>query len=183
MRSTNRPLRPTVARTVSLRFSALALLVATAAACATATVGAGAARSESAFGWGRFRLGMSLEAARDGAGGPLELRTIEDRCGRAGARVVEAGHELFLGFTGDALGDTLQSIVLRLAPEATKERVVADLKRRFPGLRYRPDPRWPNMSETENPKPLYVHPDIPDQGYLVGTEEGWVWISYLGCLD
>lgn len=157
------------------------LCLASGAACAPAAVSSGVGRSDSALGWEGFQLGMTVEEAARRSDGELELRRIDDRCGETGARLFHQGRELFLGFT-EAAG-VLRSIVLRLPPEATEEEIVRDLERRLPGLRYRPDPRWPNMSERENPKPVYVHPDLPDQGFLVGTEEGWLWISYLRCLD
>lgn len=162
----------------------LALVAAVAAAaCAPATVGSGPSRSATALGWGDLTLGMTLEQAGTRTGETLEVRPIEDACGEAGARLIRDGRELFLGFSEDAPTATLHTIVWRLPTDASKEEVVRDLERRFPGLRYRPDPRWPNMPEDENPKPLYVHPDVPDQGILVGVEEGWMWITYLRCLD
>lgn len=159
------------------------LIVSASLACVTATVGSGLDRSETALGWASFRLGMTLAEARDLARAGLDLRRIEDRCAGAGSRLVHDGQEVFLSFTRDAPDAALQSIVLRLPPDATKGEVVRDLERRFPGLRYRPDPRWPDMSEEENPKPLYSDPDLPDQAFLVGVDEGWMWISYLRCLD
>lgn len=163
---------------------ALLLAIAVTSGCATVRGGSGPSRSATALGWGDFTLGMSLEEVRARAGGgELEVRRIEDACGEAGARLVRDGRELFLGFSGDDPAATLQTIVRRLPPDPSREEVVRDLQRRFPDLRYRPDPRWPNMPEEENPKPLYVHPDLPDQGILVGVEEGFMWISYLRCLD
>lgn len=162
----------------------LALLVFGLAACAGATRGTGATRAAGSLGWEDFTLGMSVDDAGRRADGSLDLRRIEDRCGESGARVVHGERELFLGFTaGDGPTVTLHTIVVRLRPDATKEEVVRDLKARFPRLRYSPDPRWPAMGEEENPKPLYVHPELPEQGIRVDVEEGWMWISYLRCLD
>ncbi len=161
----------------------LALVIATSTACARAGLESGPSRTASALGWGELTLGIALREAEARLGEPIQLRSIEDPCGEAGARLGQDGNELFLAFSSDAPTATLQSIVRRLPPDASRSEIVRDLERRFPGLRYRPDPRWPNMPEEEDPRPLYVHPELPDQAIRIATEEGWMWISYLRCLD
>lgn len=161
----------------------LGLGLASGSACAGAGIESGPSRTASALGWGDLVLGISLEEASARLGEDLELESIEDRCGDAGTRFVRGRTELFLSFSGNAPGARLQSIVRRLPPEASPEEIVSDLERRFPGLRYRPDPRWPNMPEEEDPNPFYVHPDLPDQGIRIGLEEGWMRVGYLRCLE
>lgn len=146
------------------------------------TIG-GIGRAEGGLGWGGFSLGMSLREAERRAGTRLELREIEDDCGEWAARTLRRGQEIFLGFTGKAATATLHTLVIRLPPGVPREEAVGELKRRLPGLRYRPSPQWPGMPEEENPKPLYVHGEHPEQGILVGVEEGWLWISFLHCMD
>lgn len=161
----------------------LVIGLASGGACAGAGIESGPSRTASALGWGSLALGVSLEEARARLGEDLELEPIEDRCGDAGARIARGGSELFLSFSGDAPEARLQSIVRRLPPDASREEIVRDLERRFPGLRYRPDPRWPNMPEEEDPNPFYVHPDLPDQGIRIEIEEGWMRVGYLRCLE
>lgn len=175
--------RPVPGASLGLAAAFVTALLAAVAGCAAASAGSGAHRTVDALAWSDFALGMSAAEARSLSGEALDLRPVEDACGEAGARLSRGGRELFLGFTTPDPAAILHTIVVRLAPEESKEDVVRDLKRRFPGLRYHPDPRWPKMGEAENPKPLYVHSDLPDQGILVGAEEDWMWISHLRCLD
>lgn len=151
----------------------------TPAAGPTGGIGAGG----TSLAYDGLALGMTLRAAEGRLGGPLDLRPIEDQCGRHGARVQLGDQEAYLGFTDDSPDAALHTIVLRTPPGATKEELVSSLEERLPGLRYQPSPHWPNMPEEENPKPLYVHEDHPDAGILVGPEEGWIWISFLECMD
>lgn len=154
------------------------------AACAGPAGGVGGiGREVGGLTWDGFSLGMSLEEAERQNGGRLDLREIEDPCGEWAARTVRGGRELFLGFTGRGTAARLHTLVVRLPAGASREKTAGELKKRLPGLRYRPSRHWPGMPEEENPKPLYVHQEHPDQGILVGLEEGWVWISFLDCMD
>lgn len=135
------------------------------------------------LGWDGFAVGMERRQAERRHGAALDLRPVEDACGDAGARVERDGVELFLGFTGDSAAALLHTLVVRLPPDATRDGVVADLRNRLATLRYRPSRHWPDMPEEENPKPLYVVPEIPEVGILVGVREGWLWISFLDCMD
>lgn len=166
--------------------AATAACVAAATACGSGGAGGAVGAVETGgrgLSWDGFRLGMRLEQAEGRAGERLDLREVEDLCGDVGARTVRSGRELFLGFTGDSASAVLHTLVVRLPGERSREEVVRELKRRIPDLRYRPGRHWPDMPEEENPKPLYVTPRHPDQGILVGVEEGWMWLSFLDCMD
>lgn len=169
---------------MTTRTAGVAILCALGASgCAAAGAGAGLSRSAAALGWGELALEMSLEEVETRIGRRLETHAIDDPCAEAGARLAAGGEELFLAFERDAREAPLRTIVRRLPAGVARGELVGDLRRRLPGLRYRPDPRWPKMPEEEDPTPLYVHPELPGQAVELRFEDGWMWIGHLRCLD
>lgn len=159
------------------------LVAGGAGGCALAGPGSGLTRSAETLGWGPFAIAMSREEVEARTERRLELREIESPCAGAGARVTAGDEELFLAFQDDGPRAALRTIVRRLPEEIDRDRVVRDLRRELPGLRYRPDPRWPNMPEEEDPTPLYAHPEAPGQAVELRLEDGWMWIGDLRCLE
>lgn len=160
-----------------------ALLAGGAGGCALAGPGSGLTRSAETLGWGPFAIAMSRKEVEARTGRRLELREIESPCAGAGARVTAGDEELFLAFERDAPEAALRTIVRRLPEDAARERATRELRRELPGLRYRPDPRWPEMPEEEDPTPLYTHPEAPGQAVELRFDDGWLWIGEVRCLE
>jgi hypothetical protein len=111
------------------------------------------------FGWGALVVGMSFRDAELALGERFSASPRSDsRCGYVTADVAMRRQGLRLEFEGSTDSAHLRALWLRLENprgEVSVMDVVEVLKRRFPSLRYVPDPHDPKLPESLNPRPLY----------------------------
>ncbi|MFW6235420.1 MAG: hypothetical protein ACOC24_01405, partial [Desulfovibrionales bacterium] len=92
------------------------------------------------------------------------------------------GRDVVLQFSGWMMDEKLESILISVPEETSREELVAALKEKVPNVRYTPSRHQPFVNENENPTPLYLLPDREDLAVLIKPGTG-VYLSVRDCLD
>jgi len=136
--------------------------------------------------WGGIRIGMSLHEAETVLHSKLNAAyENETGCGGIVAETKLHGTRVTLDISGLDPGSVVQGIQVPLSGSAKPEAIrslVASLKKRVPSLVYQPSRHAPEMTEKENPNPVYVLKTNPQMAILVKPEIGLI-LSREDCLD
>lgn len=115
--------------------------------------------------WGAFRLGMSLEEVRRLVSGSIQLTTMEaDFIGVAlqRASIQYESRRLNLTFDSRVAGEIRLSAIRVTRQQnddgASWERrvMLREVKKRLPGLMFKPSRHAPEVTESENDRPFYT---------------------------
>lgn len=145
---------------------------------------AGIELKKGTLGWNGIRLGMTPQQVSKKSKDKFQLLTDSDPnvTVMTGA-IYHVGRTLNLVF--DKIDGKLVLVELSypMAEKISRDKLVEALKRKIPGLVYRPSPVEPDLKEEENPIPTYALPSDPNLLILIKADERLIWLSFADYLD
>jgi hypothetical protein len=137
---------------------------------------------QGSLAWGDLRLGMTVSEAEQKLARAFGYTAVEGGCGGFTAPVDMPGEVVHVQFDDKVPEGKL--LVIRIEGDRSqRDAIVAALRQRVPDLQYRPSRHAADVTEADNPSPLYALSMDPEQVVLVHPEEGTMTIGYARCVD